>query len=79
VRTSARMEEGDLFDVSVTPDGILLRPLKLIDATQAWYWAEDWQAGERDVERDRLAGRVTTVTSADAMIESLRARTRQQA
>jgi len=26
------------FDAEITADGILLRPQKLIDATQAWFW-----------------------------------------
>lgn len=32
-------------------EGILLRPQKLVDATQAWFWTAGWQAGERDGPR----------------------------
>ena len=36
IRKAARLAEGDLVEVEMTADGILLRPRKVIDATQAW-------------------------------------------
>jgi hypothetical protein len=55
----------------LTPDGILLRPQKLIDATQAWFWNPSWQAGERDADADRAAGRLEAFPSGDALIAGL--------
>ena len=72
IRKSAHLEEGDLLEVELTPDGILLRPQKVIDATQAWFWEPAWQKGEREVDTDRSAGRVTEFDSAKDMIESLK-------
>jgi AbrB family looped-hinge helix DNA binding protein len=43
VRRAARLEEGDPIEVEVVEDGILLRPQKVIDATQAWFWSRPWQ------------------------------------
>jgi AbrB family looped-hinge helix DNA binding protein len=43
VRRAARLEEGDPIEVEVVAEGILLRPQKVIDATQAWYWSRAWQ------------------------------------
>lgn len=57
IRSAARLSEGDPVEVELTPDGILLRPQKLIDSTQAWFWTPAWQAGERAAEGDREAGR----------------------
>ena len=57
IRSAARLEEGDLLEAEITPDGILLRPQKLIDATQAWFWNPTWQAGEREADADRPARR----------------------
>lgn len=72
IRTAARLEEGDLLDAEVTADGILLRPQKLIDATQAWFWEPTWQAGERDVDADRHAGRIESFDSGEALVAQLR-------
>ncbi|MGP8009341.1 MAG: AbrB/MazE/SpoVT family DNA-binding domain-containing protein [Acidimicrobiales bacterium] len=76
VRRAAHLEEGDLLDAEITTEGILLRPQKLIDATQAWFWTTDWQAGERDADADRAAERISTFGSGDELLESLRQRSK---
>ncbi len=72
IRAAARLEDGDLFDAEITDDGILLRPRKVIDATQAWFWTPEWQAGEREADADRAAGRVEVVGSDQAFTTALR-------
>jgi AbrB family looped-hinge helix DNA binding protein len=74
IRKAAHLEEGDLLEAEITPDGVLLRPQKLIDATQAWFWTRDWQAGEREADADRAAGRVEPFGSGEDFIEALRSR-----
>jgi antitoxin PrlF len=71
VREAAHLEEGDPVEIEVTADGILLRPKKLVDATQTWFWAQEWQQGEREASADIKAGRVTTSGSSEAFLESL--------
>ena len=72
VRAAARLEEGDLLEAELTSEGILLRPQKIIDATQAWYWTPDWQAGEREVEADLAAGRIETFGSGEELVRTLK-------
>ena len=74
IRKAARLEEGDLLEAELTEDGILLRPQKLVDATQAWFWSPEWQAGERKADADRAAGRVKSFSSGDEFVSALRAR-----
>jgi antitoxin PrlF len=71
VREAAHLKEGDSVEIEITADGILLRPQKLIDASQAWFWIREWQQGEREASDDFEAGRVTTFESAPAFLESL--------
>jgi antitoxin PrlF len=73
IRVAARLEEGDLFEAVVTEDGILLRPQKLIDATQAWFWTPTWQAGEREADVDRSVGRAEVFSSGDELLAGLQA------
>lgn len=72
IRTAAHLVEGDLLDVEITADGILLRPQKLIDASQAWFWEPGWQAGEREADADRRGGRSESFDSGDAFVAQLR-------
>jgi antitoxin PrlF len=74
IRRAARLEEGDLLEAELTSEGILLRPQKLIDATQAWFWTREWQEGEREVDADLAAGRGERFESDEAFMKALRDR-----
>lgn len=71
IRSAARLEAGDLLDAEITDDGILLRPQKVIDSTQAWFWTPTWQEGEREADSDRAAGRGETFDSGVAFVRGL--------
>jgi AbrB family looped-hinge helix DNA binding protein len=71
IRSAAHLEEGDLLDAEITAEGILLRPQKVIDATQAWFWTTEWQAGERRADADAAAGRMETFDSDEAFLAAL--------
>jgi antitoxin PrlF len=71
IRKAARLAEGDPIEVEMTEDGILLRPQKVIDATQAWFWEAAWQAGEREADADIAAGRFDRFAGDDALMLAL--------
>lgn len=71
VRRALRLKEGDSLDVFVVEDGILLRPQKAIDASQAWFWEPEWQAGEREASAEYGAGRGRKLGSSEEFLRSL--------
>lgn len=71
IRERAQLEEGDPVEVEMVPEGILLRPQKVIDASQAWFWSPAWQEGEREASRDIAEGRVDVAKSGEDFLESL--------
>jgi len=71
VREAAQLEEGDPVEIEITADGILLRPKKLIDASQAWFWSKEWQRGERKASEDIKAGRIKVSESSEEFLGSL--------
>ena len=71
VRDAAHLEEGDPIEFELVADGILLRPMKLIDASQAWFWSREWQDGERQASADIQAGRVLAAETPTAFLDSL--------
>ncbi len=71
IRAAAHLEEGDLLEAEITEDGILLRPQKVIDATQAWFWTPEWQAREREADADLAAGRLETFDSGEEFLDAL--------
>ena len=71
LRRAANIEEGDYIEVTVQGDSLLLTPKKLIDKSQAYYWTEEWQKGEREADEDIKARRVKRFASVDDMIADL--------
>ena len=71
VREAAHIEEGDPVEVEMTDEGILLRPKKMVDASQAWFWTATWQAGETRATEDIRTGRTKVHKSTDAFLAAL--------
>ncbi|MGH2473382.1 MAG: AbrB/MazE/SpoVT family DNA-binding domain-containing protein [Candidatus Limnocylindria bacterium] len=73
VRRRMRASEGDVFVAEVrTPDEIVLRKKSLVDASQAYFWTDEWQRGEREAQEDIRRGRVKRFRSAKALISDLK-------
>ena len=71
VRKAARLTDGDYLEISVEAGAIVMRPKKLIDANQAWFWTDAWQRGEREASQDIAKGRTRRSDDADAFLDSL--------
>jgi antitoxin PrlF len=73
VRRRMHASEGDVFVAEVrTPDEIVLRKKSLVDASQAYFWTDEWQRGEREAQEDIQRGRVKRFRSAKALISDLK-------
>ena len=62
---------GDFVRLEETKSGVLLKPAKLIDPSQAYFWTKEWQAGERDAEQDIRKGRVKALKSVKELMRDL--------
>ena len=71
IRRAAHLEEGDPVEVEMVAEGILLRPRKVIDATQAWFWSPSWQAGEHEASAELERGEGESFDSGGAFLASL--------
>ena len=71
IRKELHIVEGDLIEVSLVDQHVVLVPKKLIDANQAWFWTEAWQEGEREAEEDLRAGRTKRFDSMESLIADM--------
>ncbi len=71
IREAARLEEGDPIEFEITEDGILMRPQKVIDASQAWFWTPEWQAGEREADAEAARGEGEVYMDEESFFEAL--------
>ena len=52
VMISLGIGEGDYLEVDIQENQIILKPRKLIDPSQGWYWTKEWQEMESDVDKE---------------------------
>ncbi len=71
VRKRLGIEEGDLVEIEVKGEKAVLVPKKLVDKSQAYFWTQKWQEGEKAADADIKAGRVKTFDTADELIHDL--------
>ena len=43
---------GDYVEVDIENGQAILKPRKLIDPSQGWYWTEEWQKNETEVDKE---------------------------
>ena len=73
VRRRMRVTEGDVFLVEVRDDdAIVLRKKSPVDASQAYFWTDEWQRGEREAQDDIRRARVKRIRSAKALVANLK-------
>jgi AbrB family looped-hinge helix DNA binding protein len=72
IRRRAKLSEGDALEVIVEEDGsIRLVPQVLVDRSQAYFWTERWQEGEREAEQDLRAGRYKDFDDIESLLDEL--------
>ena len=72
LRKQVSAKAGDIFMAEVKEDdAIVLRRKHLVDASQAYFWSEDWQRGEREAQEDIRRGRVGRFRKAKDLITDL--------
>src|SRR3989304_9514126 len=75
IRIRTNMQPGDFVEVKLDKGGhIVLTPKKLVDASQAYFWTEEWQKGERKADEEIKAGRVKRFKSAEDAVKYLEAK-----
>ena len=73
VREEAHVEAGAVFECHVEDGRIIMTPKVLIDADQAWFWTERWQAMEREADHDFSRGRSASFDDLDGFLDDLEA------
>jgi len=52
VMQSLNIIPGDYIEVDVESGHVVLKPRKLIDPGQGWYWTKEWQKAETEVDEE---------------------------
>ena len=72
IRRQANLQEGDALEVIIDKEGaIRLVPQVLVERSQAYFWTERWQDGEREADEDLRAGRYKDFDDIESLLEEL--------
>ena len=52
IMISLGIENGDYVEVDIEKNQVVLRPRKIIDPTQGWYWTKEWQEMEGRIDEE---------------------------
>jgi AbrB family looped-hinge helix DNA binding protein len=50
IMNALKIVPGDYVEVDIENNQAVLKPRKLIDPTQKWYWTKEWQETEAEVD-----------------------------
>ncbi|MDK2879608.1 MAG: antitoxin MazE [Thermoanaerobacteraceae bacterium] len=66
-----KLAPGDTLEITIEDDKIVIKPVLIVDRSQAWFWSKKWKEKEKEVEEDIKAGRVYHAKDIDALIKQL--------
>jgi len=81
LRKKYRLDQaGSQVEITEREDGVLeLRAVLPIPATEAWFWEERWNAGEREVDEYVRKGEITVSETVDDFVADLTALSKAKA
>jgi len=66
------LRQGDFVNAEIHDGRIILKPAKIIDSEDAWFYTKKWQKGEAKVDKEIASGKlVGPFSSADKFIKDL--------
>lgn len=71
IRKRLHLNIGDLLETEMREGRIIIKPKKVIDAEQSWFWTKGWQDAEKEAEADLKAGRVKKFKNVEDLIKDL--------
>jgi len=65
------LKTGDKLDVQEVDGKLLFTPVLMIPKDQVWFYSEQWQAEEAQVEREKREGKLHEMGSKEALFDDL--------
>jgi AbrB family looped-hinge helix DNA binding protein len=71
VREKLNIGEGDVLDVRIEGNKIVMEPYKLIPSSQAYFWTQKTQNDMVEAKRDKESGKTREFKNIDEFMEGL--------
>jgi AbrB family looped-hinge helix DNA binding protein len=71
IREKLHIEEGDILDVRVEGNKIIMEPYKLVPTSQAYFWTKKTQTDMSEAEQDVVSDRVREFSNVEEFLKGL--------
>ena len=72
LRKKFNITEGDYMDVKIKEGGMFIKPVKIINPGQEYFYTKEWQKDEADADKDIAEGKIAgPFDTADDLIKEL--------
>ena len=66
-----KLNTGDNLEVTIEEDKIVIKPVLIIDRSQAWFWTKEWQEKENEVQKDIKEKKIYQAKDVDDLLKKL--------
>lgn len=66
-----KLSTGDNLEVTVEEDKIVIKPVIIIDRSQAWFWSKGWQEKEKEADKDIKENKLQYAKDVDDLLKKL--------
>jgi antitoxin MazE len=66
-----KLQEGDNLDIAIEGDRIIIKPVIVIDRSQAWFWSKEWQKKELEVDKQKTEGKIQKASNKKDLFKKL--------
>ena len=71
IRESLDINEGDILDISLVDNKIIIEPMKLIPSSQAYFWPEKTQKDMIEANNDVKSGNIRKFKNIKEFLEGI--------
>jgi AbrB family looped-hinge helix DNA binding protein len=65
------LKTGDNLEITTEEDRIIIKPVLVIDRSQSWFWTNEWQKKEKDVEEEIKQDKINKAKDVEDLIKKL--------
>jgi len=71
IRKKFNISVGDYIMINEEDRNIVIKPVKIIDSDQEYFYTKEWQEKEAEADRDLADGRYTDFNNVEDLIKDL--------
>lgn len=72
VRKKLNVHVGDTLEIQEKNGMLLVKPVIVVDKSQAYFWTEEWQSAEKEAEAAKKRGDYKEFENADEAVKWLK-------